>query len=175
MSPKPVGNPSGFPLLCCSTKCPQTCTAQRGTGMRRVLALLFADIPDLTTTFGSRNRVSTASSSLPEKEKKARKRPLSYQLSGQQRGGRGRPERWRGPGGAGRAGAPTGAWHWASPGTLKDGRRGNPQKGTSWEGRTVSYRGGAWEESEKSQNALSWKGHARIGDPAQEHSHKGKN
>lgn len=145
MSPKPVEkNPSGFPLLCCSTRCPQTCTRQRGTGKQQVLALLFADSPALTTIFG-RSQVSTASSSLPEKGRSPEESP-SYQLSGQQRGGRGRQERWQGSGGAGRAGAPTGAWHWAFPGSLEDRRRGNPQKRSTWQGRTVSYRGGAREE-----------------------------
>lgn len=70
MSPKPVKSPSGFPLLCCSTKCPQTCTAQRGTGMRQALALLFAMI------FGSKSRVSMASSSLPEKGKSPGREPF---------------------------------------------------------------------------------------------------
>lgn len=77
MSPKPVGkNPSGFPLPCCSTKCPQTCTAQRGIGKRQVLALLFADTPGLTTISGSGNQVSTASSSLPEKGKSPGRDPF---------------------------------------------------------------------------------------------------
>lgn len=42
-----------------------------------------------------------------------------HQLSGQQLGGPGRPERWQGPGGAGLAEAPTGAWHSAFPGSLE--------------------------------------------------------
>lgn len=148
MSSKPVANnPSGFPLLCCSTKCPQTFTAQQGTGSIQVLSLPLAP-GGLWLSMSDNQSVLLGC----EGEEPGKQTP--YQLSGQQQGGHERLEHcWQGPGGAALASGLTGAWHLAFPGSLKEEKRGNPQIRTSWQGKTASCRQGVGVVARKGRQA----------------------
>jgi len=145
MSSKPAeSNPSGFPLLWCSTNCPQTCTAQQGIGKIQVLSLPLAPGGrwlSISDNHLWKQKSNLRSILLPHSPGKEPGRQTPYQLAGQRQGGHERPEHCRqGPDGAVLAVVQTGAWHWAFPGSLMEEMRGNPQNRTDWQVRTVSYR-----------------------------------